>query len=65
MICQMHLRNTSNKISFFEKKYLFLTVLGLCCFAWAFSSCCRRGLVFVAVLVLLIVVAAPVAEHRL
>ena len=24
--------------------YLFLAVLGLCCFAWTFSSCSKRGL---------------------
>ena len=65
MIYQMYLRNTSNKISFFEKNYLFLTVLGLCCFAWVFSSCGNQGLLFVAVLGLLVVVASLVAEHRL
>ena len=29
--------------------YLFLAVLGLCCCAWAFSSCGERGLLYVAV----------------
>ena len=29
--------------------YLFLAALGLCCCAWAFSSCGERGLLFVAV----------------
>ena len=44
---------------------LFLAVLGLCCCAWAFSSCSERGLLFVAVCRLLIVMASLVAEHRL
>ena len=50
----MHLRNLLNNISFFENNYLFLTVLGLCCFAWAFSHCGKQGLLFVAVLGLLL-----------
>ena len=33
-------------------------MLGLCCFAWAFSSCGEQGLLFVAV-------ASLVAEHKL
>ena len=45
--------------------YLFLAVLGLRCCAWAFSSCGERGLLFVAVHELLIVVASLVAEHGL
>ena len=45
--------------------YLFLAVLGLCCCAQAFSSCGKRGLLFVAVRGLLIVVASLVAEHGL
>ena len=28
--------------------YLFLAALGLCCSAWAFSSCSKQGLHFVA-----------------
>ena len=43
--------------------YLVLAVLGLRCCAWAFSSCVEQGLLFVAVHVLLIVVASLVAEH--
>ena len=39
--------------------------LGLCCYAWAFSSCGEQELLFVAVRVLLIVVASLVAEHGL
>ena len=49
-------------LSFF---HLFLAVLGLYCCAWAFSSCGERGLLFVAVRRLLIVVASLVAEHGL
>ena len=42
-----------------------LTVLGLRCCAWAFSSCGEQGLLFVAVHGLLIDVASLVAEHGL
>ena len=45
--------------------YLFLAVLGLCCCAWAFSSCGEQGLLFVAVRGLLIAVASLVVEHGL
>ena len=50
---------------FFLKNYLFLAALGLRCCARAFSSCGERGLLFVAVRRLLIVVASLVAEHGL
>ena len=45
--------------------YLFMAVLGLRCCTWAFSSCGERGLLFVAVRRLLIVVASLVVEHGL
>ena len=45
--------------------YLFMAALGLCCCAWAFSSCSKRELLFVVVHSLLIAVASLVAEHRL
>ena len=45
--------------------HLFLAALGLHFCAWAFSSCSEQGLLFIAVRVLLIVVASVVAEHRL
>ena len=45
--------------------YLFLAALGLHCCAQAFSRCGKRGLLFVAVRGLLIVVASLVAEHGL
>ena len=45
--------------------YLFLAELGLHCCVRAFSSCGKRGLLFVAVHGLLIAVASLVAEHRL
>ena len=46
--------------------YLFiLAVLGLHCCVWAFSSCGKRGPLFVVVCGLLIAVASLVAEHRL
>ena len=49
------------------KKFLnlFLAALGLCCSSQAFSSCSERGLLFVAVRGLLIVVASLVVEHGL
>ena len=47
------------KISFF----LFLAVLGLRCWSQATSSCGELGLLFLAVLRLLIVVASLLAEH--
>ena len=43
--------------------FLFLAALGLCCCAWAFSSCGERGLLFVVVCRLLIAVASLVAEN--
>ena len=44
---------------------LFLAVLGLRCCARVFSSCGERGLLFIAVHRLLIVVASLVVEHGL
>ena len=44
---------------------VFLAVSGLCCCAWAFSSCGERELLFVAVCGLLIAVGSLVAEHEL
>ena len=45
--------------------YLFLAALGLRCCTWACSSCGEPGLLFVAVLGLLIAVASLVVEHGL
>ena len=45
--------------------YLFLAALGLRCCAWAFSSCGKWALLFIAVCGLLIAVSSLVAEHRL
>ena len=45
--------------------YLFLAALGLRCCMQAFSSCSKRGLLFVAVCVLFIAVASLVEEHGL
>ena len=44
---------------------LFLVALSLCCCTRAFSSCIRRGLLFIATLGLLISVASFIAEHKL
>ena len=52
-------------LSFIFNFFLFLAVLGLHCCARAFSSCGERGLHFVAVRRLLIVVASLVVEHGL
>ena len=46
-------------------KNLFLAALGLCCCAWALSSCSERGLCFIAVHGLLTVVASLVMKHGL
>ena len=53
------------KSYFLKKIYLFLAALGPRCCARAFSSCSKRGLLFVAVCRLLIEVASLVAEHGL
>ena len=45
--------------------YLFIQVLGLCYYVQAFSHCGKPGPLFIAVHGLLIVVASPVAKHRL
>ena len=45
--------------------FFFLAVLGLRCCTRAFSSCGERGLLFVAVCMLLTAVASLVAEHGL
>ena len=45
--------------------HLFRAALGLCCYARAFSSCGKWGLLFIAVLGLLIVVASLVVENGL
>ena len=52
-------------INLFYFIYVFLAALGLCCCAWAFSSCSKWGLLFIAVRGLLIAVASLVAEHGL
>ena len=45
--------------------YLFLAALGLRCWSQAFSSCSKRGLLFLAVRGLLIVVFCLAAEQGL
>ena len=61
-----HLGDSGSIFLFFIFKiYLFFAALGLCCCMWAFSSCVQQGLLFVAVLGLLIAVASLVAEHGL
>ena len=47
-----------------DKFFFFLAALGLCCCAWAFSSCGERGLLFIAVHGLLIAVASLAAGSR-
>ena len=53
----------SDFLIFLKNTYLFLAVLGLHCFAWAFSSFKEWGLLFIVVCKLLIVVPSLVAEH--
>ena len=48
-----------------KKKDLFLTVLGLCCYTRAFSSCGERGLLSAAAQALLVVAASLIVEHGL
>ena len=57
------IRECSNFIFFFLIN-LFLATLGLPCCMWAFSSCGERGLLFVVVHGLLIVVASLVATNN-
>ena len=45
--------------------FLFLSALGLRCCGQGFSSCGERGLLFIAVCRLLIMVASLVVEHGL
>ena len=58
-----------NTHTFFKKIYLFiylfLAALGLCYCVQVFSSCGKRGLLFVALHGLLIAVVPLVAEHGL
>ena len=57
--------DTELKILCFKIIYLFMAVLGLRCCVPAFSGCGERGLLFVAVRGLLIVVASLIMEHGL
>ena len=62
---------TTGRVSVSFLKYiyiyfdLFLAALGLRCCAQAFSSCGKRGLLFIVVHGLLIAVTSLVEEHRL
>ena len=59
--------NSIALLSFFFNFFFLLSfslaVLGLRCCTWAFSSCGKRGPLFVAVRRLLIAVASLAAEH--
>ena len=48
-----------------QRAVVFLAVLGICRYTWAFSSCSQWGLLFVAVHQLLIAVASLDVEYRL
>ena len=54
-----------NTFKFYLFIYLFLAVLGLRFCARAFSSCGKRGPLFIAVRGLLTIAVSLVAEHRL
>ena len=56
--------NNNNKLIPSTIWIQFLAVLDLCCCMWAFFSCIKEVLLFVAVQRLFIVVASLVAEHR-
>ena len=47
---------------FFNLFFYFLAVLGLCCYAQAFSSCSEQGLLFVTMHRLLIAAASHVVS---
>ena len=55
----------SRKLVFLKDSLWGAVALVLLCCEQAFSSCCEQGLLFIAVLGLLIAVASLVAEHRL
>ena len=57
---ESYLTKSGNHESLLYIYYLFLTVLGLRCFAWAFSSCSKQGPLFVVMLRLLVAVASVV-----
>ena len=67
VVCSHLFSSCSNFFFFFFKLiiYLFMAVLGLCFCARAFSSCGKRGPLFIAVRGPLTIAASPVAEHRL
>ena len=48
-----------------QRAVVFLAVLGICCYTWAFSSCSQQGLLFIVMHRLLTVVASLVVEHGL
>ena len=52
-------------ILIYKEIFIFLVLLGLHCCAQAFSSCGKRGLLFIVVRRLLIAVASLVVEHGL
>ena len=65
----MHLPNKQLSLVCYRVKippltlHLFMTVLGLHCYMWAFSSCSKQGYSKVGLCMLLIAVASFVAEH--
>ena len=65
MLCTFFFKRNSFIFIFYLFIYLFLAVLGLCFCARAFSSCGKRGPLFIAVRRPLIIAASSVAEHRL
>ena len=73
MLCQFLLQSKVNQLYIYIYPlflkflfiYLFMAVLGLRFCARAFSSCGKRGPLFIAVHGPLTIAASPVAEHRL
>ena len=61
-----HDYTTKTGIRLFKNKLLlFFAALGLHCYRWAFSSCYKWGLPFIAIYSFLIAVASLVAQHRI
>ena len=61
----MLFRDVQVYLFIFKGLFIYLAMVGLCCCAWAFSSCGKWGLLFVVVFRLLIAVASLGVEHGL
>ena len=64
-LCNRKITSTSPQSILFIYLFIFMTMLGLCFCARAFSSCGKWGPLFIAVRRPLTIAASLVAEHRL